>query len=140
MERVTCGDKIVVQVFCVTVRGNDPLTGVECVVHTADKVALEQVIRVKYEISLKALDAVVSLDLLEQKLQGKALGGVFLVKSFVADSTSCTGDLCRIVIAVVRNHENCDQLLGVVLHFDAFDKVADDGGLVSRGDHNCVFM
>ena len=140
VDGVGCGDPVVGEVFRIAIRGDDFLPGVECLVHAGQEVALEQIVRVKDNVGLERVRAVVALNLPEQKLQRVALGAPFGVGAFVADRTMLPRDAGGVVRAVVRNDKHRDQLGGIVLPPDALQQIPDDRRLIPRCHDNGQLM
>ena len=140
VDGVGRGDTTVPPVFCVSIRGNDPFTGVECPVHLFHIVRLENIVRVKDQISVKRADTVVPVEFPEQILKCKAFGLAIGIKSLVTDGAVLAGNLRSMIGAVVGNHKDRHQFLRVSLLMQTLEELADDICLVSGSDQNRIAM
>ena len=135
VQRVGRGDPVVVEIFGVAVRRDDFFARVKGLVHPAQEVALEQIIRVEKNVGLKGVDAVITADLLKQELQGVALRAVLRVEALVADRAVLARKPGGVVRAVVCHDEHAHAVGRVVLPTDALHQIADDCGFIS-GSHD----
>ena len=94
-----------IEILGVAVGGYYLLTRVKGIVHTGDIVTLQKVVCIKNKVSLKRASTVVLLNALKQKLQGKALGFVLIVKALIAFCTLTAHNFGGIIGAVVGNYK-----------------------------------
>ena len=72
--------------------------------------------------------------LLHEEMEAESLGTLRRVVMLVDMGTAFPGDTGGVVRAVVRDHENLDEFLGVILVSDAFNQVRNDLLFIPRGD------
>ena len=142
VDTVGSGDPVIVEVFGVTVRGNDLFACIERIVHAGDKVFFKKVVCVEDEVAFVCVDAVIAADAFYQIFQCKALGAVLHIVTLVADSAHFAGNLCGavVLVAVVGNNEDVYQFSGVILLTDTVDEVTDNLLLVAGSNQDGVFV
>ena len=140
-DRISGGDPIASVVFGIAVAGGCDGASIVDLVHFAEVVHVQYVVRVEYKVGLITAIGVALLDALVSEVEGIPFSDMVFVEPLEDVCRSCTaGDGCRIVGAVVRNDEDVDEFLGIVLHADAVDEIPDDGDFVSGGNHHGIAM
>ena len=76
--------------------------------------------------------------MVEQVIKRIALAHLHLIESLVHNRARLSGDLGRIVRAVIRNHENVEQFGWIILLFQCLYQLANDTGFITRGNDRRV--
>ena len=130
-------DPVVAVIFGIAVARYDVVAVGESLVHPLNVVRPQEIVRVKDEVTVKALRLVLR-NVPQQGVEGVALAHLFAVKALV-NRRACRA--CRVrgtVRAVVRHDENFQLVLRVGLPMQAADQVGNDRFLIARADQNGV--
>ena len=132
-QRIAGRNPVCAEVLRVAVaRQGGVLAGVEHLVHLADELLVNNVVRVKDEKAVIGHFALVLEDVVEQVFEGVALADLHLVKALIDISAGVPRDFRSVVRAVVRNDVNIEQLGRVILLLQRAYQVGDDRRLVAR--------
>ena len=134
-EGIAGGDPVFPVVFGVAVAGDHLVPVGEGTVHGLHEVAVQHVVRVKDEKSVKRL-GVVLFDVFQQLFQGVPFAHLLLVEPGVHHGAVLAGDLCGIVGTVVGHHKGGDEALVVTLVLDALEQVRNHRRLVPGADED----
>ena len=137
---VACGDPIGTVVLGVAVAGRGNGAAVERFVHLAEVVHVKHVVGIEHEVRLVLVFAVVLADAGKAIIERVALADLLGVETREHDRASLLGNGSGVVGAVIGDNEDVDELLRIVLHANAVDKIADNGVLVARGNDYRIAM
>ena len=137
-QSIAGGDPVVGVVFGVAVAGDHLVASGKGPVHLTDVVPAQEVVRVEDEEAVELIQAVVPPDCLQEEMQDVALADLLPVLPLVDRGAGGPGDLGGGVGAVVRGHEDLDQIAGVILGPDALYQLGDHRLLVACGDEHGV--
>ena len=129
-------DPVVAEVFGVAVAGDHLAAVGEHLVHLGNVVGVQEVVGVEDKEAVVFFVGVVLGDFTQEEFKGVALAHLGLVAAGPDHGPPGCGHGGGIVGTVIGHHKDIDQLGGVILGFDAVDELADDSGLISRGDEH----
>ena len=134
-QRIAGGNPVITEVLGVAVTGQRRiLAGVEHLVHLADKVGIDQIIRIKHEKGIIGLLAFVLKDAVEQPVHRIALADLYLIETLIHGRTRLARHRGGAVRAVVGHDEYIQQVRRIILCFQAFDQVSDHALLIAGGN------
>ena len=133
---VTGGDPVGIIVLGIAVASGGLRAVVEGLVHLTEVIHIKDIVGVEHEVRLVPAVRIILVDDLERMVKRVALANLLGVEAFENRGAFGSGNLRRVVGAVVGNHEHVDQFLRVVLNFDGMNEIGDNRALVACGDDN----
>ena len=107
-------------------------------VHPGDVVRLEEIVRIKNEISVKVVIAPGVPDLLDEVVEGVAFSHLLLVETLINNSAGIPGHPGSGIRTVVGHHKRHDQIGWVILLADTVEKLGDNRFLIPGGDKDGI--
>lgn len=133
VDGIAAGQRRVVGVFAVPAALGGFCAAAEGVVHGAQKVPVDQIVRIKNA------ESVVRVPLLFKIIESEGEGVAFALDGGGAGENPCActaGCFGGVIGAVVGDHIDVEELFWIVLGKKAFHQAADDGFFVPGGDED----
>ena len=98
-QGVTSSNPVGAEVFGVAVTGDNLISLTEHYVHLVDVVGVKQIIRIKNQISIMVICAIILRNVAERKIQSIAFSNLLLIKALIHHCTQLPCNLCCVQLS-----------------------------------------